>query len=159
MAASSPFLSLPGELRNQIYELCAMDMRCLKINIHGRVTPPSLMQVCRQIHKELGPIVLHMIGHKVGFEAYVTKFDFSHVMHCLRTMAPGSARRATIHLRITQRYMSFSMIASLGQWLTAAKQNSAIPLQHEDNGLARPFEPTFFDGEHILDVTYRGTLA
>lgn len=55
--ASSPFLSLPGELRNLIYEhyILAHQPRTIGIR-HGQILAPPLARVSRQVRQEFGSL-------------------------------------------------------------------------------------------------------
>lgn len=56
-SALSPFLNLPGELRNIIYDTIASDTEQLVIR-NGKIVDHPLAQVNRQIREEFGPIFL-----------------------------------------------------------------------------------------------------
>ncbi|PPJ56120.1 hypothetical protein CBER1_02118 [Cercospora berteroae] len=57
MSALSPFLNLPGELRNMIYDTIASDNGQLVIR-NGKIVDHPLVQVNRQIRSEFNPVFL-----------------------------------------------------------------------------------------------------
>ncbi|KAK0255325.1 hypothetical protein B0A54_03193 [Friedmanniomyces endolithicus] len=55
----SPFLRIPGELRNEIYRYALLEDDTIKINKHTKPAQPGMLQTNRQLRKEAGDIYYH----------------------------------------------------------------------------------------------------
>ncbi|TKA70392.1 hypothetical protein B0A55_05615 [Friedmanniomyces simplex] len=55
----SPFLRIPGELRNEIYRYALLEDDTIKINKHAKPAQPGMLQTNRQCRKEAGDIYYH----------------------------------------------------------------------------------------------------
>ncbi|KAK0831457.1 hypothetical protein LTR73_002839 [Friedmanniomyces endolithicus] len=55
----SPFLRIPGELRNEIYRYALLEDDTIKINKHTKPAQPGVLQTNRQLRKEAGDIYYH----------------------------------------------------------------------------------------------------
>ncbi|KAK5125041.1 hypothetical protein LTR85_001232 [Meristemomyces frigidus] len=164
MSTPSRFLSLPGEIRNRIYEEYAAITTTLRINIHGAAVPPALMQACQQITTEVRPIADQDIGHTVGFEAHVTDFDFQHVLafiERIKSLSRGVERKLDITLRMTKPYDFSDRNGSLETWLLHVKEDREhLWIQDEASGTKRfrCREFTTILNTEVFQVTYEARL-
>ncbi|KAK4955217.1 hypothetical protein LTR10_007412 [Elasticomyces elasticus] len=71
---SSFFLNLPPELRNSIYEHTLVSHEPIRIG--KTVKQPPLLQVCKQIRREAGPLYFH----QNNFRVVLTDLDFTSTM-------------------------------------------------------------------------------
>jgi len=124
MATTSPFLSLPGELRNRIYEWATVDIKYLVINHDGAAQPPALMQTCRQVRQEMRKLADQDLGDSISLRATVLNCDFAHVVRFLDQFRPvfgaPSVRNLTITLKLTH-----SPFDGLRLWMSAIKDIAA----------------------------------
>jgi hypothetical protein len=76
----SPFLNLPGEIRNQIYSEVARSTPLIRL-FEGRVVLPALGAVCRQVRKEMSPDYEEdvVLDPSKPIFALVTNFNFHHL--------------------------------------------------------------------------------
>lgn len=88
MGAASPFLTLPLELRAQIYGYVALDVG-IQLQPQSGDRPISwspLSLVCRQLHDEYNDA---LYASAPGVTAYVRDFDFTHVISFLDNLDKG----------------------------------------------------------------------
>lgn len=76
-SGTAPFLRLPAELRNKIYELAVKDQQSLRL-FEGQIVLPPLGRVCKKIRTEIrGIFEQEAISNTVlGIEALVVNFNF-----------------------------------------------------------------------------------
>jgi hypothetical protein len=76
----SPFLNLPGEIRNQIYSEVARSTPLIRL-FEGRVVLPALGAVCRQVRKEMRADYEEdvVLDPSKPIVALVTNFNFHHL--------------------------------------------------------------------------------
>jgi len=80
---TAPFLKLPAELRNRIYELVAKDQWCLML-FEGRIVLPPLGSVCKKIRTEMRDIFeKEVVCTKLSISALVVNFDFQPLFNWL----------------------------------------------------------------------------
>jgi hypothetical protein len=80
---TAPFLKLPAELRNRIYELAAKNHRRLRV-YDGRVVLPPLGSVCKKIRTEIrGIFEQEVIPTMRRIEALVVNFNFEPLFNWL----------------------------------------------------------------------------
>lgn len=76
---NSPFLTLPAELRNVIYELVCMDNKCGVISTYNLLGISSvqhpLARVCRQLRLELSPLAVEAARNSGFVGLYSKNFD------------------------------------------------------------------------------------
>ena len=107
---TAPFLRLPAELRNKIYELASKDQRTLRL-FEGQIVLPPLGRVCKKIRTEMrGIFEQEAISNTVlGIEALVVNFNFKPLFEWLderdqRTAFTHTGRSARLlHIRIACR--------------------------------------------------------
>jgi hypothetical protein len=103
-ACASPFLNLPPELRNRIYEHVARKVNVLRL-YEGRIVLPPLGSVCKQTRTEIRGIFEHEIVQDttLEIEACVVNFDFFPLFSWLDKndrRFPSDEREAARELRI-----------------------------------------------------------
>lgn len=105
---AAPFLKLPAELRNKIYELAAKQQYCL-ILFDGRIVLPPLGSVCKKIRTEMRGIFEQEAISNIALSitALVVNFDFKPLFDWLDeydqrpgSTYPGQCAR-TLHIRLT----------------------------------------------------------
>jgi len=109
---SSPFLELPAELRNAVYEYVAIDAcGALHRRTRGKLASrTALCRVSKQVRDEYHA-VLYMTTPYI--EAHVKDFDFGHIvtflnklsdreLNALPTSTIPTHRKLRVHIRITQ---------------------------------------------------------
>ncbi|GAB7330485.1 hypothetical protein MBLNU13_g02091t1 [Cladosporium sp. NU13] len=80
---TAPFLKLPAELRNKIYELAAKQQKHLRL-FGGRIVLPPLGRVCKKIRTEVrGLFEQEVICSPLSIEALVVNFDFKPLFNWL----------------------------------------------------------------------------
>lgn len=100
------FLDLPPELRNQIYELVANQVKSLTlISTSPKPTPPALFLVNHQIRSEYRPILLS----RIPVQTHVHNFDFKPLMRSIGSFYSSElkALRANSHLVIHVQFEKF----------------------------------------------------
>ncbi|GAB7330484.1 hypothetical protein MBLNU13_g02091t2 [Cladosporium sp. NU13] len=106
---TAPFLKLPAELRNKIYELAAKQQKHLRL-FGGRIVLPPLGRVCKKIRTEVrGLFEQEVICSPLSIEALVVNFDFKPLFNWLdehdqrpSSTHPGRFAR-TLHIRVACR--------------------------------------------------------
>lgn len=78
------FMTLPGELRNVVYESVAHSTEEVIVRDGGAV-PHSLHQVCRQTRDEFDPVFAAVTLPTATIIAKVVDFDFSHLIDFCNT--------------------------------------------------------------------------
>jgi len=102
---TAPFLKLPAELRNKIYELAASDEEALRLSA-GNIILPSMGRVCKKIRAEMRGIYEHEVisNAALKIEALVINFDFKSLFGWLdehdRQIIPESKQWTPRELRI-----------------------------------------------------------
>ena len=107
---TAPFLRLPAELRNKIYELASKDQRTLRL-FEGQIVLPPLGRVCKKIRTEMrGIFEQEAISNTVlGIEALVVNFNFKPLFEWLderdqRTAFTHTGRSVRLlHIRVACR--------------------------------------------------------
>lgn len=105
---SSMLLSLPPELRNQIYDLVAVDTEQVTIR-NGAVLPHSFSQVCRQIRNEFGTLFAAITKQSPPYLAPSTikiqleNFDFNRAVQAIDRCRHDSNTRFEIEVRVTKQ--------------------------------------------------------
>lgn len=100
MTSPSPFLALPGELRNKIYTEVAHNASSIKL-FEGRVVLPPLAGVCRQVRREMSgnnQAELYL-DPAAPIHAHVTNFNFHPLLRWLnahRQHLKGEAPRLLV---------------------------------------------------------------
>ncbi|KAK4546831.1 hypothetical protein LTR36_001563 [Oleoguttula mirabilis] len=125
MAAQSPLLCLPGELRNAIYELVADSGDTLIFERDAMTSPPAtLAAVNRQLQHEYLPILdlRARIKRTRKVQARIENFDFDALTRFLDSIrlisaGEGSGRELAITLVFTDAKCSSINTDSLQRWL------------------------------------------
>lgn len=104
----SALLSLPPELRNQIYDLVASDTEQITIR-NGAVLPHSFSQVCRQIRNEFGPLFKAMTKQSPPYLSPATikiqleNFDFNQTVQAIDRCRHDSNTRFEVEIWVTKQ--------------------------------------------------------
>lgn len=101
-------LTLPPELRNQIYDLVAGDTEHITIR-NGVILPHSFSQVCQQIRNEFGPLFTAMSKQSPPYLAPATitiqlqDFDFNQTVQAVDRCRHDSNTRFGIEVWVTKQ--------------------------------------------------------
>jgi len=123
MTTSSPFLNLPAELRNSIYEHYAAHVTHIGVGRYGNASPLALMQTCRQVHEEVHLLAEQDITRTVTFEAVVLDCNFDHILRFLKRtkwLDASYIYNANITIRLTKLYFGEYQRNGLERWLSAS---------------------------------------
>lgn len=104
----SALLTLPPELRNQIYDLVASDTEQVTIR-NGAILPHSFSQVCRQIRNEFGPLFMATTKQSPPYLAPATikiqleNFDFDQTIQAIDRCRHDSNTKFEIDVWVTKQ--------------------------------------------------------
>ena len=105
---SSPFLALPGEIRNAIYHLLLVldeetRVSASRRSAHGKSSSglaPALLSTCRQVYTEATPFLYALNT----FTAHPTLLSsFPHLLHPSRPISNASVTKRIVRWNITVR--------------------------------------------------------
>ncbi|KAK5135830.1 hypothetical protein LTR08_004657 [Meristemomyces frigidus] len=144
----SPFLELPGEIRNSIYEYYTANITSLGINRDGSASPPPLMQVNRQVREEMYKLVSHELAPTaVSFEAVAADYNFDHILRFLERFKAdpaGRPRDLTISVKFTRYCVDQHELDNIERWIDAHTRfwgyHERHPHENDDEFAARHSE-------------------
>ncbi|KAF2485493.1 hypothetical protein BDY17DRAFT_308859 [Neohortaea acidophila] len=105
MAKKASFLSLPGELRNEIYDLYVSSMT-LQVR-EGAAVPPALTRVSRQVRAEFTSVLHQHTFDTAPVEIRIIDWDTSHVVPFLQKLkdhSSGTTRHLKLYINLTTLY-------------------------------------------------------
>lgn len=103
MAKKASFLGIPGELRNEIYDLYVSSMT-IQVR-EGVAVPPALTRVNRQIRAEFTSILQRHTFDTTPVEVEVFNWDMRHVLVSLSKLdghSNGTTRHLKLNINLTQ---------------------------------------------------------
>ncbi|KAH9831309.1 hypothetical protein Tdes44962_MAKER08946 [Teratosphaeria destructans] len=121
--ASSRFLQLPAELRNEIYELAAATQNVALIYSNGKMeVKHPLMLVNKAVSREFSSILNHHLREHADLTTTILNFDFDAISGSLGPLLvakPQSNRKLniTLHVTSTQWPTHVHRIKSWNVWL------------------------------------------
>lgn len=108
MPPTTTLLTLPPELRNQIYDIVAGDTEQITIR-NGVIVPHSFSQVCRRTRNEFGPLFTAMSKQSPPHLAPTTikiqleNFDFNQTVQAVDRCRHDSNTRFDIEVWVTKQ--------------------------------------------------------